>query len=223
MASLECSRALEANGISLHVTVDSNQISESIEEIGKGYLTPWLNPALNDFGSDNFFWLIAEKEGAPVIVGGGRLDPYGYDGAAVVRRMFKRLYGSGSIAEVSDEISASLRGSVCYLGDLHSKAGVGLSRANRRFYLGVAHYISAVHFNADATFSFMRSVDVLRGSADINGFDQRIMRPYQWHEVPENRSNEEVLVYRMSERNRQYFQSLRRELEGYEALSAAAL
>ena len=216
MAALECSKALASNGISLRVTVDAAEVATSVASIGKDYLTPWLDPSLNDFTEGNFFWLIAEKKEVPVIVGGGRLDRYGNDGAGTIRRLFERSHGPESIAYVSDAVSVGLRGTVCYLGDLHSKAGVGLSRANRRFYLGVAHYIASVHFRADATYSFMRTSDVMRGSADINGFDQRISEPYGWVEPPSKRSNDEVLVYRRAENNAMYFNALRRELAAYE-------
>lgn len=211
LAACECQRALSEKGLSLRVTVDADEVFGSVEEIGKPYLTPWLDPKKNDFTASNFFWLIASREGEPIIVGGGRLDLVGDNAGGHMSRAFARGYGAGAVLGVNPEISTRLGGRLCYLGDLFSKAGAGLSRVHRRNYLVVANYIASQHFKADCTYSFMRVADVLRGSADLNGFDRRLYNPVQWGEVPEGRHESEIIVYRNAGGDRAYFESLMQE------------
>lgn len=212
LAASESQRTLSDKGFTLRVTVDADEVCDSVEKIGKPYLTPWLDPKKNDFTADNFFWLIAFREGLPVIVGGGRLDVVGDNASGHMSRAFTRGYGVGAVLEVSPEISAKLGGRLCYLGDLFSKAGAGLSRTHRRNYLVIANYIASQHFKADFTYSFMRKADVMRGSADLNGLDRRLYNAVQWGEPPEGRHESEIIVYRESRDDREYFAGAMQEL-----------
>ncbi|UWQ77378.1 hypothetical protein [Leisingera sp. M658] len=212
MAATECKQTLANKGIALHVTVDETEVSASVERIGKPYLTPWLDPKKNDFTPENYFWLIASRDGVPLIVGGGRLDVVGSNAAGHMFRAFSRGYGEGVVTGVSPEISSQLSGRICYLGDLFSKSGEGLGAPHRRLYLGVANYIASQHFGADYTYSFMRMRDVTRGSADLNGLDRRIYNPVRWGRVPEGRNESEVIVFREARHDIGYFDSLMQEL-----------
>lgn len=211
-AASECQRTLAEKGIALRVTVDETEVLNSVEKIGKPYLTPWLDPRLNDFTPDNFFWLIAERDGQPLIVGGGRLDVVGGDAAGHMLRAFTRGYGAGAVLAVSPEVSARLSGRLCYLGDLNSKSGEGLGGPHRRCFVGVANYIASQHFRADCTYSFMRMRDVTRGSADLNGLDRRVYNPLRWDLVPQGRDESEIVVYREAHDDCGYFGSLMQEL-----------
>lgn len=221
-AAFECQRALCEKGISLSVTVDIDEIRESVERIGKPYLTPWLDPKLNDFTPANYFWLIASRNENPVIVGGGRLDDVGQNAGGHMSRAFARGYGPDAVLSVNAELSRHLAGRLCYLGDLFSKSGAGLSRVHRRNYLGVANYIASQHFKADHTYSFMRATDVLRGSADLNGLDRRLYDPVRWGAVPDGRDESEIIVYRKAKDDPSYFDRLKRELVPRELESIAA-
>jgi hypothetical protein len=86
-----------------------------------------------------------------------------------------------------------------------------------RSFLGIANYLSAVHFRADAVYSFIREADVKRGSADANGFDRRAWSALRWENPPLPRTNSEVLVYRLKETDDDYFQTIIQE----QALHAA--
>lgn len=218
-AASACISALDKNGLSIWPTTDPAEIMDAIESVGKPYLTPWLDPLKNDFSANNYFWLIAAKKGQPAIVGGGRLDIVSSDSSQFVHRMFERAYGNEAISSVSSEISNKLDGRICYLGDLYSKSGLGLARSNRRYFLGVANYIASSHLRADYTYSFMRPVDVRRGSADTNGLDRRIYEPFTWETVPKGRAKDEVLVYRKTSSDISYFDEIKRELASREAIS----
>jgi hypothetical protein len=208
-----CTKALGSNGIQIDLVTDPDEIAASLSGMRNAFISPWLDPACNDFTSDNYFWLVGSRDGEPLLVGGGRLDVVGNLGRAFIRNKFNLAYGPGTVCDVRLRVARELRGRVCYLGDLQSKAGSGLSRLNRQYYLGVANFISATHFRADSTYSFMRVLDVERGSADINGFDQRISKPVVWGNIPSSRSMEELIVFRDSINNTIYFQNLKRVLE----------
>ncbi|MFV1591178.1 hypothetical protein VWY73_01260 [Phaeobacter sp. JH20_12] len=192
--------------------MDEAEIHDSIAQIGKPYLTPWLDPKKNDFTPNNYFWLIASRAGVPLIVGGGRLDVVGSDAAGHLVRAFSRGYGPDAVSAVTPEVSARLTGRVCYLGDLFSRSGAGLSQIHRRYFLVVANYIGSQHFKADCTYSFMRMQDVKRGSADLNGLDKRVYHPLRWGVIPQARDESEIIVYREARDDRHYFEIITREL-----------
>ncbi|MBU3035955.1 hypothetical protein [Tritonibacter mobilis] len=212
-AAVRCQNALNEQGISIAVTIDPKEVAESVAAIGKPYLTPVLDPERNDFNEANFFWLIASRDEVPVIVGGGRLDELACNVGTHMAQGLNRAYGSGTVSSINPEVDAQLSGRVCYLGDLFSKSGKGLARSSRKCFLGIANFISAVHFRADCTYSFMRVSDVMRGSADVNGFDRRIYDPLTWGVVPDARNATELIVYRNSTSDLDYFNHITRELE----------
>lgn len=214
-AAADCETALSERGISICVTVNKLEVLESVSGIGKDYLTPWLDPRLNDFTEENFFWLIASRGDEPVIVGGGRCDYAGHRSDELLLRMFQRGYGAPSVRKVESEVARKMTGRLCYLGDLKSKPKSGLSQLHRRLFVAIANYISASHFRADCTYSFMRSLDVRRGSADTNGFDSRIYKPVQWGDLPDSRCLTEAIVYRNASGNSSYFKSIRQELASH--------
>lgn len=210
-ASIHCLAALAEKGLTVRPTTDSQEIRETVKGVGKSYLTPMLDPALNDFTEDCFFWLVAYLEDKPAIVGGGRLDVIPSRGDSFLKSQLVRGYGENSISSIRPDVSKVLQGRVCYLGDLYSRAGLGLSQNNRKMFLGVANYIASVHFRADLTYSLMRQRDIYRGSADVNGFDGRLKDPVEWGDAPEGRGDREVLVFRRKASDRDYFESLKQE------------
>lgn len=217
VAASMCRARLEASGLSLDVTADPEQISQSIAESGKTYTTPWLDPKFNDFGDDNFFWLIGRKGGTAKIVGGGRVDVFHGDAASRINRMFNRGYGPGTTRGANPACSQALNGRVAYLGDLHSSSARGLARTTVSDFLGVAHFICASQFHADVVYSFFSRKDARRGSADVNGFTDKIIDPLMWGDVPAELDASGVLAYRPREKNAAYFGEIIRELGHTEA------
>lgn len=207
-----CLSRLGEMGLTIEVTVDPGRVLWSVEGSGKPYLTPWLDPYLNDFNERNFFWLIAKKSDEPVIVGGGRLDSLSMDGDWAIHRMFQRGYGQQAVVAVNPEVRAIIDGRACYLGDLYSRTATGMARKATRYYLGLANFLAAHQLDADVVYSFMRESDVRRGSADTNGLDARIYNPVQWGDVPDARDTSEIIVYRDIANNSAYFDGLKREL-----------
>jgi hypothetical protein len=211
-AASECQKALGVQGIDVRVTIDADEVLDSVEKVGKPYLTPMLDPRRNDFTEANYFWLMAYKGADPIMVGGGRLDDLGLRSPQIIASGIDRAYGQGTVATANPEIASGLNGRVCYLGDLYSRSAKGLSRKNVKYFLGIANYISAAHFKADCTYSFMRSADVKRGSADTNGFDRRIYQPIEWANLPAARCRSEIIVFRAASSDVAYFNEIRKEL-----------
>lgn len=204
--------ALADAGIIVDVVDDSATVPSLLDEIGKDYITPVLDPRNNDFSTENSFWMTARKGGKLVILGGARVDDVGRSAADFIRNMMNRGYSSDCILHVAREVDLALHGRVAYFGDLKSIAGVGLGRKNVRWFTCVAHYVAACHFRADVVYSFMRGADVLLGSADRNGFDNRLRQPLIWGNKPDGRGEAEQLVYRLRSENDAYFQTIIQEL-----------
>lgn len=206
-AFTRCSEILSRQGIEIEAVTDVDTVHRSVEEIGKPYLTPWLNPATNDFTPENYFWLIGRQEGTAVLVGGARLDIVQSNASGAFLRMFRRAYGPDAVLGVSSECD-KLCGRLVYFGDLQSRTANGLSRKLVRYFLGLAHAMAVAHFRADVVYSFIRKADGLRGSADINGFDGMIRSPLLWGEQPPGRNTTERLYFRGPQMHRPYFEEL---------------
>lgn len=216
-----CRSKLRAAGLTLSVVQGAAAVHRVVGEIEKPYLTPWLDPARNDFTPKNHFWLVASSARGPEIVGGARLDDMGDAADAAVLSMFQRGYGAGSVLSVSGDVARMLRGRAVYFGDLHSRSSRGMGRRNVRWFLGVANYLSLALFRHDVVYSFIRQADILRGSADVNGFAARIANPVEWGEVPAHRDLSEVIALRRRCGDAAYFEAIKQELGGSRSEQAA--
>lgn len=211
-ASSACHRTLSDSGIELDVVRDFQTIPALLSEIGKEYITPFLDPHLNSFTSGGCFWLAARKEGRLVMLGGARVDDLGAEAPQFIANTFNRGYRDGCCLSVCGEVARQISGRVAYFGDLMSIGSHSLGRRNVRCFTGIANYLAVSHYGADCVFSFMRSKDVRRGSADVNGFTGRILSPIQWAERPSPDWMDEQIVYRGRDDHAPYFEALRREL-----------
>ncbi|GAA4218540.1 hypothetical protein GCM10022290_09290 [Sagittula marina] len=211
-AANQCTTYLAQRGLEVSLSQDPLEVAASVAAVGKPYLTPWLDPLSNDFGERNFFWVIGRSKDGVEMVGGGRIDDLGERPSGLIKRLFDRTYGVGTVTGVSERCDDALQGRVCYLGDLYSRSTRGLGRERVRAFVGVAHAFAAMSFSVDATYSFMRNADILRGSADVNGFTRRVLDPVTWGQMPEARSETEQIVYRHRSDDAVYFNGLIREL-----------
>lgn len=214
---------LEKKGLALELVPDLDRVSELVKQSGKTYLTPVLDPLQNDFVSQNCFWLVAKRDDVPVLLGGARIDDLGAESPEFILRQFERGYGKGVVSKVDERVRSQVKGRAAYFGDLFSSAASGLGRKNVRFFVAVANYLAVAHYRADCVYSFMRGVDVLRGSADTNGFTQRNLDPLTWARKPVGRGDGEQLVYRDASENAAYFEAVRRELACTQSGSALHL
>lgn len=212
-AAKMCVDALSRVGVVVEVENNFDLIPDLVEESGKGYLTPFLDPRLHNFTKQNCFWLTARCDGVLVMLGGARIDDVGMESRDFIASMFGRGYGRGCVCDVDEAVGRNITGRTAYFGDLHSNSSRGLGRQNVRYFTGIANHIASTQFRSDCVYSLMRSVDVLRGSADKNGFTSRIMQPITWNNAPDGWGNNEQLVYRGSADNDKYFNQIIQELD----------
>ena len=167
---------------------DLDEVEYILKGTDKAYLSPLLDPKLNDFTPSNCFWLVAENEEGPVIAGGVRLDIL--DGTSVDRfwgQILRRAFGEAPTNPGSPFPDDVLAGRVAYFGDLISCGATSLSRAyrdNLRYFTFIGHFLTRQHFNADVTYCFVQDKDYLRGTPGVYGFLDHEPFMYKWKRNP---------------------------------------
>lgn len=198
-----CQEALWESGMEIRQETDFRKVAPLVEAMGKEYLTPILSPKYNDFTESNCFWLVAEKDGEPHIIGGARKDDLRKANPSIfLQTCMDRAYGAGEVSNISPSVDAALAGRAVYFGDIYSKQKSAIGRKarfNLRLFTTIAHVLSEQMFAPDVVYSFMRDDHVMRGAADLYGFTQRIQKPLSWATEPYPRENSEWLVYRRKE------------------------
>ncbi|MDO6523242.1 hypothetical protein Q4578_16720 [Shimia thalassica] len=183
--AVEAERAL---GLSIRQEFDLDAIPRILSDMGKEYVSPILDPSKNDFTPSNCFWLVAEDDGKPVMVGGVRLDDLGQlDVKKFWARMLARTFGEEPAAQYLPFPPDVLTGRIAYFGDLFSIAGNGLTRAGRerlRLFTTVGHYLTQLEFRPNATYSFIQDRDIARGTPALYGFLDLHPFLYSWDVDP---------------------------------------
>ncbi len=193
-----CREKLLRDGLAVHVEQDFDRVPKIIEAIGKPYLTPKMSPFFNDFTAENCFWLRLEKDGETVALAGARLDDLG-DGSITEywRRTMRRQYGNGEVemvTQVASPLERELKGRLAYFGDLHFSRAAGRSLKTVRRFVLIGHMITALKWNPDWTYAFLREDDVRRGGGYHYGFNRYIPDAQFWVDPPSPRENTEYCV-----------------------------
>ncbi|MCR9124497.1 MAG: hypothetical protein NXH82_00075 [Rhodobacteraceae bacterium] len=190
-----CREKLLAEGYLLRVEQDFDMVPKIIDAIGKPYLTPKMSPFFNDFTGENCFWLLLERGDQLVAAAGARLDDLG--GGSITeywRRTMRRHYGAGKhevIGRVAHPCEEDLRGRLAYFGDLYFAAGAGRSLQTVRRFVMIGHMLSALKWNPDWTYAFLRERDIKRGAGYHYGFNRYIPDAQFWIDPPAPRENTE--------------------------------
>lgn len=192
MTTMELTRivaaAERATGLTVRQEFNLEKVPAILEAMGKPFLSPILDPAKNDFTPRTSFWLIAERDGVPVMAGGVRVDDLtALDVKTYWRRMLGRLFGE--VPEANDLAFPSevLSGRVAYFGDLFSVGGAGVSRAKRvqlRAFTAIGHFLTSVDLKPDVTYSFIQDRDAVRGTPGVYGFLDLHPFLYRWQKDP---------------------------------------
>jgi hypothetical protein len=193
-----CREKLMAEGLTVRVEQDFDLVPRIIEAIGKPYLTPKMSPFYNDFTGENCFWLLLERKGEVVAAAGARLDDLG-DGSIgeYWRRTMRRHYGENLrevVRDVASPVEQDLRGRLTYFGDLYFSAAAGRSLNTVRRFVLIGHMISALKWNPDWTYAFLRERDVKRGGCYHYGFTRYVPDAQFWLDPPAPRENTEYCV-----------------------------
>lgn len=193
-----CREKLLLNGLIVHVEQDFDKVPQIIETIGKPYLTPKMSPFFNDFTGENCFWLLLKKEGQVVAAAGARLDDLG-DGSITEywRRTMRRHYGNGEVemvTRIASPLEQDLKGRLVYFGDLYFSRAAGRSLKTVRRFVLIGHMISALKWNPDWTYAFLREEDIRRGASYHYGFNRYVPDAQFWVDPPAPRQNTEYCV-----------------------------
>lgn len=179
-------------GYEVEQTSDFDLIRDSIDRIGKPYLTPELDCSKSDLSPANCFWLIVKKDGVPVALGGVRHDDVGDLVSEFWGRQFARHY-SGGISSIASPVTDAIKGRVCYMGDLfvatdeRRPRNINIVAAVSRIGFGLCY----LEWRPDCVYSFIRKKDVERGAAAKYGFVTVIPNSKVFLESHPPRSNSE--------------------------------
>ncbi|MEP4708715.1 hypothetical protein [Pseudophaeobacter sp.] len=180
-----CERAL---GMTVRQVTDPDEVKEILARMEKGFLSPVLDPAKNDFTPANSFWLVGERGGEPVLAGGVRLDDLRHlDVRSYWGRMLERTFEQAPVPHRATFPSDLLFGKVAYFGDLLSRGSAGLGKGGRdklRLFTGIGHYLTQAEFSPDVTYCFLRDQDVMRGTHNVYGFMEICPFMYRWDSDP---------------------------------------
>lgn len=187
-------KKLRNAGYDLRETSDFDEVEAIIERLGKPYLTPHLDPSKNDFTPANCFWIVVERLGCPVALGGVRLDDMGHDASEqILRRMYSRHY-PGGLVYISPSVVAALRGKVCYVGDLYLSPDVRGQRELLSSSMTICHLIINLKWQPDLTYAFLHQKHVRRGAAILYGFQTAIPFSKEFAASSGPRADDEVFA-----------------------------
>lgn len=183
--AVECERTL---GMTVSTINEPDEVYRILKDMGKEFVSPILDPKMNDFTPANAFWLVAEKDGEPLIAGGVRFDDL--RDLSVQKywdRMLSRVFGQRPMPANYTFPSHVLQGRIAYFGDLFSKNTGGMSRharRNLRLFTGIGHYMAHREFDPDVTYCFVQDRDVQRGTPLSYGFLENHPFFYDWDTDP---------------------------------------
>lgn len=194
--ALEC-EAL--SGLDFRQVYDLDEVSDILKEMDKSYLSPLLDPDLNDFTDANCFWLIAEDAGRPLVAGGVRLDILNGTGVEKFwEKTLRRAFNQAPKRIESPFPEGVLGGRVAYFGDLISRSDSTLSRVGRdrlRYFTYVGHYLTQTCFKPDVTYCFIQDKDYVRGAPNTYGFLDKEPFLYDWDSDPYPQGRPEWVAY----------------------------
>jgi hypothetical protein len=175
-------------GMEIRQVFDPAEIKSILSQLEKGYISPILDPAKNDFTPASGFWLVAEKNGRPMIAGGVRCDDLGCLSIKDFwRQSLRRAFGQDPAPVTMSFPDEDLSGRVAYFGDLHASRSEFLSkrgRRNLRLFTAIGHGLTVDEFSPDVTYCFVKDEDFERGSPLVYGFLSHTPFLYNWPSDP---------------------------------------
>lgn len=192
---------LAAQGIDAEVTSDFDHVVDVIQQLEKPYLTPVLDPRLNDFTEATSMWIFLQKRGEYIGCLGMRRDDLG---ASTVegywRRLLRRHYPTAekeTITEVSRILNKTMEGRIVYIGDMFL---LPTARGKRQVIAALTTLgrVSAMMcWQPDWIYCMIRSRDTRIGIT--YGFTRRVPNGLTWSEQVKDRDSNEVVLYANAE------------------------
>jgi hypothetical protein len=175
-------------GMRVRQEFDLEVVQGILERIGKEFVSPILDPTKNDFTPANSFWLIAERDGVPQMIGGVRCDDLrSMDVRVYWERMLSRVFNQSARAGVKAFPPDAIAGKIAYFGDLYSIGGRGMDKAGRekfRLFTAIGHYLTQQEFAPNVTYCFVQDRDMARGTPSLYGFLDLWPFFYEWQADP---------------------------------------
>jgi len=193
----KCRGELAKDGVTLSIETHPDRILEIIEILKDKDVTPEMHPFLSPFTPGNCFWLVAEKDGIAISAGGARMDDLeDLPASEFLRLSARRYHGQGfgkSPLLVNPALDDRLGGKLVYFGHLRSDTGKGSLRRTELF-VRAGLMMSAIKWDPDHIYCWIRRRDLLRGAAELYGFATVTRAAQQWVLEPKGRSNTEHCV-----------------------------
>ena len=191
---------MRARGLEISQYDSFDGVCNILQHMGKPYLTPVLSPKSNDFTVANCHWLVALKDGKPVIAAGTRLDVITRGELRTFwQRQFRNHYGAGTLDQidyVAELLNEQVFGKVAYFGDLFVSEDFRSPKTLNILgdFAMIAHFLIRGIWDPDWTYAFVRKADILRGAALRYGFTRQIPFPQRWIDPKPPRSNTEMCL-----------------------------
>lgn len=190
-----CVQHLEANGLTVEQVGDFTTIEGIVRDVQKEYFTPVVSPNFNDLTASNAIWLVARRDGLPIIVGGARLEDLSSESVGTFwPRSLERLYSKGPgelIRSVNPLLAKKLSGRLAYFGDLHVKPkSRGILDCVRSF-VTIGHVLVSLKWDPDFTYAFIHEKGISRSADFRYGFNHSVPNAMSWINPPHPRSDKE--------------------------------
>lgn len=176
-------------------TDDLSDFERQMTGIGKEQCHPMVSDKLHDFASDDVFGLYIKADG--VCIGGmvARLVRLGSDSLdRHLLRSYSRYYRDcgGSPVTPRLNITRQITGNVVYQGELFLSPNWRGGRVNVSAVMHYAHILSALKWQPDWIYAFMRIEGLPHASG--YGFTRQHVGALNWIEGHPRRSDKECLV-----------------------------
>ncbi len=189
---------LRERGIEISMSFDFGKIHSYAASLEKNYLTPKMDPALNDFTENNGFWILISKDGKLIGSVAARFDDIGRES---ISDFWQRSYGrhqpetlGKAFSVVDSTIANQMSGKIACIGELFiDKSARGSLRVLEHVTM-IAHLNIALKWQPQYTYAFMWNDHVERGAAVRYGFTHLQQSVRRWKVPPSNRKNDEWLV-----------------------------
>lgn len=190
--------ALERQDFSISQVTNYHEVIAELRDAGKPYLTPNMDPDLNDFTPDTCVWYVMRRRAQFVGAIGARRDSLGGRSLGQFWRsaMSRQYLGSSTavIVDVDFFVDTEVTGTVTYFGDLYFAPEFRGFGDHLRLFTMFCQVTAALHWRSDWSYSFISFDRAEQGGAFTYGFAKTIPGAQVWSEPIANRQSTECCV-----------------------------
>lgn len=183
-AKAACERALAQEDCKITIVDAIPDVRQIMRILGKSYLTPGMSPFMNDFTPESCFWSLLERKNEPVGLVATRFDDLGDRPVSQhLELSWSRQYFDGRKAtnlKVSELVDRQLGGRLVYFGDLLVAGRWPPKSTHLRYFSRAVLFASAIQWDANAFYCFMKYDRTEQGMDTRCGFLHRIPHCLDW-------------------------------------------